>query len=220
MALLEPALSLVPWGHTLLVCTLLLLLVVFRLTLGSMKLVLPLNCISYLTVDLPGFTPSSRPQIKNLPPEAVMPLSAARAPVPCPNWSKLGTKGGEEPLLPLPGPGVAPVLGSVVLQAMGLGELPAAQPQGSASSSRGAEGFGERLSPSGDAVLGLGSGGILCLGSWDLALAAVFLLLDPRMCFSWRRCLCGVCWPLCPAAASSLTCSPALGGSMDFTVPP
>lgn len=71
------ALSLVPWGHTLLVCTLLLLLVGFRLTLGSMKLVLPLNCISYLTVDLPGFTPSSRPQIKNLPPEAVMPFSAA-----------------------------------------------------------------------------------------------------------------------------------------------
>lgn len=58
-----------PGGHTLLVCTLLLLLVVFRLTLGSRKLALPLNCISYLIVDLPGLTPSSWPQIKNLPPE-------------------------------------------------------------------------------------------------------------------------------------------------------
>lgn len=55
-----------PRGHTLLVCTLLLLLAVFRLTLNSMKLVLPLNCISYLIVRLPGFAPSSRPQIKNL----------------------------------------------------------------------------------------------------------------------------------------------------------
>lgn len=64
-------------AHMLLMCTLLLLLVVFRLILDSMKLVLPLtncisyshntNCISYLIVDLAGFAPSSGPQIKNFP---------------------------------------------------------------------------------------------------------------------------------------------------------
>lgn len=69
MALLEPALSLVPWGHTLLVCTLLLLLAALRLTLDSMKLALSLNHVSYLIVDLAGLTPSSRPQIKIMPPE-------------------------------------------------------------------------------------------------------------------------------------------------------
>lgn len=49
------------WGHTLLVCTPLLLLAVLRFTLDSLdEVALTLNCISYLIVDLPGLTPSSR----------------------------------------------------------------------------------------------------------------------------------------------------------------
>lgn len=76
------------------------------------------------------------------------------------------------------------------------------------------------LQRDGDAVLGLGSQCVLCPSSWDLAPATVFLFLGHRMCFLLRRCLCHVCWPFCPAAALSLTCIPALGGSMDFTVQP
>lgn len=61
---------------------------------------------------------------------------------------------------------------------------------------------------------------------WDLGVsfaqapATIFLFLGYRMCFLLRRHLCHVCWPFCPAAASSLTCIPVLGGSMDFTLQP
>lgn len=162
----------------------------------------------------------------------MLPLSAARAPVPCPAdwswWAKLGPEGRGKHCSHWQSLVWPQSLALWCPRPTGLGDLPPPQPQWlweGASSSRGGgevlnEGSGERLSPSG------GWGCSAWAGIWALFFAqAPGIWLQPRYSLFWipgcvfsrRRSLCDVCGSFCPAAAVSLTCIPVRGGCTCFT---